>query len=70
MVATSNSLLSVLLWPLLLVLLFRYSHSTKAHEADGAMITQELEMAAKGTFSYISLFESDTERLFEKYLLK
>ena len=51
------------------LLALRSNQQTKALKADGGMTVMEIEMAEQGTFPYVSLPESDKERLFEKFLL-
>ena len=59
-------------WRLLLVVLALTSiQSTRAVKANGGGMTmQEVEMAAKGLFSYASVSESDMEVLFEQFVFK
>lgn len=70
MVCASYSPVPLALRLPLLVLVLTSCHLASALHADGGMTTQELEMAERGTFSYTSLSESDTELLFENYCRK
>ena len=63
-------MVSSLISPAVLFLLLAVSstQSATAFLADGGMTMQEVEMAERGSFSYVSLPESRIEQLFEKYL--
>ena len=53
---------------LLLLLAFSSTQPATAFLADGGMTMLEVEMAERGSFSYVSLPESRMKQLFEKYL--